>query len=302
MSIQYDGKSPGKLWYFWQNTKAMLKTPFQYQTEKDAKVAGKHVGKFAGIAIATSVVISVPIIAALPIVPMLVSLAGFSWAIHHGWQGVQKIRMLKSSSYVHGYVRDQENKWLHRKADGNVFKRTWKSLKEKVSGISAKIPLPVVKAGKWLGLAAAAVGAAGAAALGLSYAGLPLFSTGSTAAAELGGIAQAGAVVGLSAAAAVATVTGLAIAAIPVGLAINAWCRKTAYARDPARSLFKKPAAKPKADGPIDQGVVFSPKAASFDFNDNAPGQSESLSEERKNAAEARAQNRKRGGRDNRFT
>ncbi|TAL37276.1 MAG: hypothetical protein EPN97_05465 [Alphaproteobacteria bacterium] len=301
MSIQYDGKSPGKFWYFMQKTKALMRTPFEYTTRNDAKKAGKDVGYFVGAAAVTSAVLAVPIIAALPLVPTLISLVGFSVAINYGWQGFQKLRMLAKSSFVYGYVREKENQWLHNKADGNFLQRGLKSVKDKIAGFGAKIPLPLVKAGKWLGITAAVGGAIAAVGAGLSYAGVPAFSTGAAATSILGGIAQAGAVVGLSAAAAVGTLSVLALAAVPLGILAAGWCRKTAYARDPDRPVFKKP---PPGAPPIDRGQVFSPKAAAFEFNDNSPKATpvdDGLSEERKKAAEQRAANRKRGGSSNRF-
>lgn len=304
MAVKYDGKSPGKLWYFWQNTKALAQTPFQYATAADAKKAGKDIGMFAGIATGTSIVLSVPVIAALPVVPLLLSLAGFSWALHHGWQGFHKMRALKNSSFVYSYVRSKEDQWVERKAKGNIFKRTLKSVKDKVNTIKNAIPLPLVKAGKWLGFAAAGIGAVAGAAAGLSYAGLPAFSTGATATAILGGIAQAGAIVGLSAAAAVATVTGLALAAVPVGILAARWCSSTAHARDPNRPVFGK-AKTPAGGQPIEQGEVFKPKSASFEFNGNsttATPVNDDMSEARKKAAAQRAANRARGGRGNRFS
>jgi hypothetical protein len=303
MSVQYEGKSPNKLWYFWQNTKALARTPFEYTTQRDARKAGKDVAIFIAAAAATSVVLGVPIIAALPVLPSLISIAGSLTASIFAWQGFQKIRALKNSSFVYGCVRESENKWLHRKADGNVFKRGLKSIKDKISSIGSKIPLPLIKGGKWLGIAAAAAGAIAAIGAGLSYAGIPAFSTGATATTILGSIAQAGAVIGLSAAAATATVTGLALLAIPVGLAASAWCRKTAYTHDPNRPVFKKPSSGAQ---PIDRGQVFSSKAASFEFNANSstatPVNDDALTEQRKKAAEQRANNRKRGGNSNRFT
>jgi hypothetical protein len=304
MSIKYDGKSPSKLWYFWQNTKAMMRTPFEYSTQKDAKKAGKDLGIFVGAAAVTQGVLSIGMIAALPLAPTLISLVGFSVAITYGWQGFQKMRALKSSSFVYGYVREKENQWLHKKADGNALQRGLKSVKDKIKNFGASIPLPLVKAGKWIGAGLAAAGAAVGIGAGLSYAGVPAFSTGAAATSILGGIAHAGAVVGLSAAAAVATVTGIAVAAIPVGIAATVWCRKNAYARNPDRPVFKKP---PSGGQPIDRGQVFTPKAkaASFEFNTSSNtaeptnNNSSDLSEERKRAAEAR-QSRKRFS-NNRF-
>lgn len=303
MSVKYDGKSPSKLWYFWQNTKALARTPFEYTTHNDAKKAGKDLGIFVGAAAVTQGILSIGMIAALPLAPTLISLVGFSVALTYGWNGFQKCRMLKNSSFVYGYVREKENQWLHKKTDGNSLKRGLKSIKDKVANIGKSIPLPLVKAGKWLGIAAAAVGAATGIGAALSYAGVPAFSTGAAATSILGGIAQAGAIVGLSAAAAVATVTGIAIAAIPLGIMATAWCRKTAYARSPDRPSFKKPST--TGGQPIDRGQVFSPKAASFEFNSTSPSaeatpaNNNELSESRRKAAEERAK-RKRDS-SNRF-
>lgn len=292
MASNYREDKPGKLWLFWQNTKAMMRTPFEYSTQRDAKKAGKDLGIFVGAAAVTQGILSIGMIAALPLAPTLISLVGFSVAITYGWQGVQKIRALKNSNFVYSYVRDKKEKWQRRKTEGNIFKRTLKSVKDKVAGVTAKIPLPLVKAGKWIGAGLAAAGAAVGIGAGLSYAGVPAFTTSVAATGILGGIAQAGAVVGLSAAAAVATVTGIAVAAIPLGLAAAAWCRKTAYARNPDRPMFKKPPTNPQ---PIDKGQVFSPKAASFEFNTSSEpttsqpaSNNNELSETRRKAAEAR--------------
>src|SRR5476649_2024335 len=108
MAVQYEGKSPGKLWKFWQKTKALAQTPFQYSTARDAQRMGKDGGISIGAAALTSVVLGVHIIAALPILPMLISVAGFSVCATFGWRAIQKGMGLSRSGFVTGYVRKKE--------------------------------------------------------------------------------------------------------------------------------------------------------------------------------------------------
>jgi len=185
------------------------------------------------------------------------------------------------------------------------------------AGIQAKldkIPLGVVKAAKWAGLALAAVGAVAATGGALNYAAIPAISANATTLAVLGGIAKAGALIGLTATAAVGTVVGLAVAAIPVGILLSVSARKAVYRREAEGKSFKpskqpKAAPTPQDTTPISKGVVFGPKSGqSFDFNDNAPppaappaASADNLSEERRKAAEERAAARKNKGNSNRF-
>jgi hypothetical protein len=295
MSVRYDGQSPGKLWYFWQKTKALAQTPFHYETQGQAKQIGKNMGIFVGAAAVTQLVLSVSIIAALPLVPTLLSLAGFSTALYFGWNGVRQIGALAKSSFVHGSVRQSEDKWLERKQKGNVLQRTLKSVKDGVAKLADKIPLPLAKAGKWLGLGAAGVGAVAAVGAGLHYLGVPGLAAGSAVATS---VATAGAAIGLTAAATVAVVAGLAVAAIPLGILAAASLKASVARRAPDRPTFGKPKGPkpPSNDNGADRNTVFQPKATSVEFNNSAPKEDDGLSEQRRKAAEARAANKSRRG------
>lgn len=294
MSVRYDGKSPSKLWYFWQKTKAMAQTPFHYETQGEAKKIGKNMGIFVGAAAATQLVLSVSIIAALPLVPTLISLAGFSTALYFGWNGVRQIGQLAKSSFVYGSVRQSEDKWLERKQKGNVLERTLKNVKDGVAKLADKIPLPLAKAGKWLGFGAAGVGAVAAVGAGLHYLGVPGLAAGSAVATT---VASAGAAIGLTAAATVAVVAGLAVAAIPLGILAAASLKASVNRRAPNKPTFGKPKGPkpPSNDDGGDKNVVFQPKATSVEFNNSAP-KDDGLSEERRKAAEQRAANKQRRG------
>ncbi|MEZ0260157.1 MAG: hypothetical protein ACAH80_04065 [Alphaproteobacteria bacterium] len=294
MSVRYDGKSPGKLWYFWQKTKAMAQTPFHYETQGEAKKIGKNMGIFVGAAAATQIVLGVGIIAALPLLPTLISLAGFSTALYFGWNGVRQIGPLAKSSFVYGSVREAEDKWLERKQKGNVLQRTLKNVKDGVAKLADKIPLPLAKAGKWLGFGAAGAGVVAAVGAGLHYLGVPGLAAGSAVATS---VATAGAAIGLTAAATVAVVAGLAVAAIPLGILAAASLKASVNRRAPAeRPTFGKPKGpKPPSNDDGDRNTVFQPKATSVNFNDNAPpAKDDGLTEQRRKAAEARANNKSR--------
>jgi len=306
MAIQYDGKSPSKIWYAWQRTKALATSFGDYSVGKDSKAAAKNGGMTLGSAIAYGLTNSY----LLPFIPIpgigLIASVGASIAVwHFGMKTYRKIKTVNSSNYVYNYVRQKEYAWEAKKARKPLLQRIKANLKAKAD----KIPLPVVKTAKWLGIAAAVVGATVATGGALNALGVPGIAGSTTAATILGGIAKAGALVGLTATAAAGTVIGLAVAAIPVGIAVMVVARNAAIHRDPNRPSFKpKPPAPPSNDDktPISKGVVFSAeKGSSFTFNDNAAPSVDSsapeapaMSEARKAAAAARA-NRKKGG--NRF-
>ncbi len=264
MGIQYDGKSPGKLWYFWQTTKALLQTPFNHTTRKDAGRFGIDAGKTVGVLAAANVALMIPVIAATPILPWVVGGLAITFGFKWGREAWQKFGALKETSFVSSYVRTQETKWYERKKAGNVFTRLKNSVKNAVTGLFAKIPTGVLKAAKWLGIAGAVTGLAGAT-VGLlgQFAAIPALAPVMTA------IVEAGAAIGLTAGVAVGVAIGAAALAIPVGLGVFVASRNAVAARDPEASPFKF--KKPAADGtPIEQGKVFEGRSQSFDFNDNS--------------------------------
>ena len=298
MGIQYDGKSPGKLWYFWQSTKALLQTPFNHTTRKDAGRFGIDAGKTVGVLAVGNIALMVPIIAATPILPWVVGGLAIMFGFKYGREAWQKFSALKETSFVSSYVREQESKWFERKKAGNVLTRIKNSIKNTIGGAFNKIPLGVIKAAKWLGIAGAVTGLAGAT-VGLlgQFAAIPALAPVMTA------IVEAGAAIGLTAGIAVGVAIGAAALAIPAGIGVFVASRNAVAARNPEASPFKF--KKPAPDGaPIEQGKVFEGRSQSFDFNDNAPppppvqtADADAITVARRKAAEERAKNK--GRRDN---
>ena len=309
MAIRYDGKSPGNLWYFWQKTKALMKTPFDYTTRKDAGRFGKDVGIGVGALAGANLLLGVPILAATPILPWVIGFAGIMTGFHFGRNAWNKFKGLKETALVTNYVHQQEEKWYDRQKRGPLLKRIKEGFKAKM-----KLPLPLVKAAKWLGLGGATAGVAGATAGALSYAGVPAFATSATATTILSGIAQAGALVGLTAATATAVAVGAAVLAIPAGIGVFVAARNAVIRRNPDKPSFGVPKKQEPSGEPIEKGQVFTAeKGNSFDFNETAEkpaakkeapppaNDDDGMSEARRKAAEERARNRKNRGGGPRF-
>jgi hypothetical protein len=317
MPVQYDGQSPSRLWKVWQKTKAFAKSPFEPSVARSARAAGRNGAYTAGTGLGWSLAHTY----VLGSIPLATTLLGWVIAIPaviglgvFGYKTYKNLKDVNRSSFMSSYVRKQQDKWLDRKKNGNAVKQGIKSVRDRLSRLvrpfthpGESLPLPLVKAGKFLGYAAAAAGLALSAAAGLSYAGVPAFSTGATAATVLGGVAHVGALVGLTATAAVATATGLAIAAIPLGIAAAFWCRKTAYARDDVHSVFSRSFKSLKSDDAPDTGSPApAPKPAANTFNAAAPAATtpaadSSLDADRQKAAAKRAADRQRRTGGNRF-
>ncbi len=295
MGVQYDGKSPGKGWYFWQKTKALAKTPFNHTTRKDAGRFGKDAGITAGILVGANIALSIPVLMAAPILPWVIGAAAITFAFKYGRDAWSKFGALKQTAAVTNYVREQENNWYEKQARKPLLTRIKDGFRKKVDAI----PAPVIKTLKFAGLALAVAGLAtgGAIALG-AFAVVPALVPFAAA------VVQAGAAIGLSATAATATAIGLsALAAPAAGIAAYTTSNASVLRRDPANSPFKfqKPSQTQK---PISQGEVFTPGAngKSFDFNTEAKPETPTndnaaQNEQRRKAAEERAKNKK--NRDN---
>lgn len=309
MAVQHDGKSPGKLWYAWQKSKALSKSFFDYTTEKDARAGAKSAGISLGTLAGSSAVFHyVAVLAAVPLLPTVVGLVAGTVAINFGMKAFRKFQLVNNSPMVYNYVRQQEYKWVDRKTRKPLGQR----LKAGIVAKLDKIPLGVVKAAKWAGVALAGLGAVATTGGLLNYAGIPAISSSPAMLTVLGGIAKAGALVGLTATAAVGTAVGIAVAAIPLGVLLAVKSRDAVYRRSNEGQSFKpskQPKTPPVTQGnePISKGVVFGLKSGqSFDFNDNAPpaqppAASAEISDARRQAAEARAAARKNKGNSNRF-
>lgn len=290
MSVSYNGKQPGKLWYFWQKTKALLQTPINHTTRKDAGRFGLDAGKTVGVLAVGNFALMVPVIAATPILPWVVGGVALYFAFKYGRNAWEKFKGLRETAFVSNYVREKESQWYENKKNGNVLSRALKSIKDKFT----KIPQVAIKAAKWLGLTAAVTGLAGATAGLLGHFGVvpalaPVIET----------IVAVGAGLGLTAGVAVGVAIGAAALAIPVGLGVFVAARNATAASGSKESPYKF--KKPAEDGqPIEEGRVFEGKSKSFDFNDNAPAKkddSSALTEARRKAAAEREKNKSR--RDN---
>ncbi len=295
MGVQYDGKSPGKGWYFWQKTKALARTPFNHTTRKDAGRFGKDAGITVGVLAGANIALGIPVLMAAPILPWVIGATAIFFAFKHGRAAWSKFGALKETAAVTNYVREQENNWYEKQVRKPLLTRIKDGFKKKVDAI----PAPVIKTLKFAGLALAVAGVAtgGAIALG-AFALVPALAPFAAA------VVQAGAAIGLTATAATATAIGISALAVPAaGVATYTTSNASILRRDPASSPFKfqKPSQTQK---PISQGEVFSPGAngKSFDFNDEAKpatptANDNSQNEARRKAAEERAKNKK--NRDN---
>ncbi len=295
MGVQYDGKSPGKGWYFWQKTKALAMTPFNHTTRNDAGRFGKDAGITSLFLIGGNLLLSVPVLMAAPIVPWVIGFAAITGAFKFGRDAWNKFGALKETAAVTNYVREQENKWYEKKVRKPLLTRIKEGFKKKVDAI----PAPVIKTLKFAGLALAVAGLATGGAIALGAFGLvPALAPFAAA------IVEAGAAIGLTATAATATAIGVSALAVPAaGVATFTASSASILRRDPANSpfKFKKPSENAK---PISQGEVFSPGAngKSFEFNDGAKPEAptandNAANEQRRKAAEERAKNKK--NRDN---
>lgn len=291
MGVQFNGKSPSKLWYVAQTTKAMMMTPFNHTTRKDAGRLGKNAAIITGSLIAANFLMGVPLIGGT-ILSWVVGGAAITATFHFGRKGWEQFKGLKETAFVSNYVREQENKWYERKKNGNVFTRALNSVKEKF----AKIPAAVKQVAKWGGLATAvaALGAGAAGALG-HFGVVPALAPFAEAVIGIGVAA------GLTATVAAGVALGAAVVAIPVGLGVFRAASKSLDAANPGSKpgFFKRPAPDGK---PISEGTVFTGEAKSFDFNDNAaPKKDDALAKQRAAAAEARNKNKQRRDNSNKF-
>ena len=263
MKPQYEGRSPGRLWYMWQHTKAFAQTLVSKATRPDAKSFGKNTAFSTGSLLAAGFIYSNITMLGLP---TLVLCAGIVVGGFFGVKAFHDARGLNGSSVHLNYIRDRENKWL---------------VKQSRPKLLARIKAFFTKTGTVLGYGLAAAGAALATAATLQYTGVISSAVLTTA---LGSIA----------AVSLPVVIGVAAAAIPLGIAAALLCRKATR-----RLLGIKPPEKKsffyKAPQ-NDNKVVVNNKniTSSFTHSATVKKQETKLSEDRLKAAEARKANRKR--------
>lgn len=282
MALRHEGVSPSKFWYTWQKTKGILKTFPDKNYGKDAKVMLRHAGLAAGAALGGCALASLLYIPLL--IPFVSSLAATAGTGFFGYQAYNKIKILKDSPVVSRYVKEQEKTWLEKKTRAPLLSRMGAFCKR----VFGKALLPVVKAGKWLGIAKATIGTLLGAVGACQLAGMNIIS-----ATALG---AAGASVGLSAGGALIAATAICFVAVPAGIGFSLLCRKAANRlekdfvdRQPeSRSV---PAFKSRLEEKHARSSSPRPAAG---FNAAAPAEQTQLSEERRKVAEERAAQRKR--------
>lgn len=139
MAIQYNGKSPNKLWYGYQNTKAFFKAFGDYTTKREAVSGMKNSGISLGT-LAVAQMIVIPMIAAVPLLPLVVSLASSVAAIHYAFKAFRDFKDVAQSRFVSNEVSAAEDRWAERKARPGLFKRLGNALSKKKEPKAAKAP------------------------------------------------------------------------------------------------------------------------------------------------------------------
>lgn len=122
MAIQYKGKSPNKLWYGYQNTKAFFKAFGDYTTKKDAQNGAKNTGISLGTLFVAHMIV-IPAIASVPFIPLVVSLASSVAAIHYAFKAFRDFKEVGQSRFLAAEVSSAEDRWADNKARPGLLKR-----------------------------------------------------------------------------------------------------------------------------------------------------------------------------------
>ncbi|MCE9507074.1 MAG: hypothetical protein K8R48_02000 [Alphaproteobacteria bacterium] len=268
MKPQYEGRSPGRLWYARQRTKAFISTFRNASTKSEAKSLGKNAGILVGcVATGGFVASNITLLG----IPSLVAGALFVGGAYFGVKGFGNFRSLKRSGAYSNYVRAQEDKWVARQSRPKL---------------GARIKALFTKAGTVLGYALATAGAALATTAGLQMGGV------------ISSVALTTVLGSVAAAVSLPVIIGVAAAAIPLGIIGGIVCRKATR-----RLLGIKPGEKKAAvavktiEAKNDNKTAIKTQSATSSFTTSATvtKPSPELSDERKKAAEERQRNKKKG-------
>jgi hypothetical protein len=267
MKPQYEGRSPGRIWYGWQHTKAFVKTLTSKNTRSGAKSFGKNTGLTAASLTAAVFFSNITFFG----IPSLVMMAGIGVGALCGFKAFRNARALKQSSTHLDYMRNQEDKWV---------------VKQSRPKLGARIKSLFTKTGTVLGYALATAGAA------LATAGI-LQSTG-----VISSIALTTMLGSIAAAVSLPVIIGVAAAAIPLGIIGGIVCRKATRRLLGIKPAEKKSAAPYKSiEAKNDNKTAVKNQSATSSFTSSAAvtKPSTELSDERKKAAEDRQRNKKKG-------
>ena len=141
--IEYNGKRPNKFWYAAVKAAAML-TSF---TDKNARQDGLQFLKHAGISLgvlALGFYVVAPLVAAVPLAPIVVTLASsavaFHFAIHKAWPALRKVY---DSGYCNYFVDKAEQAWLKRQKRPSLFSRAKETFQRQEKASVPKAPFKI---------------------------------------------------------------------------------------------------------------------------------------------------------------
>lgn len=253
MIPKYNGKTPGRFWYFRQRTAAFIGALAAKPNRADAKGFGRNTSLAIG-SLATGIFVFSNV--TLVGVPTIVLGVGLVLGSAFGIKARRDFKDLKRSSTYLNSMRARENKWLAQ---------------QKKPKLLARIGAGFTRLGAAIGWTLAAAGAALGTAAGLQAGGVISATALSTV---LGGAATA---VSLPA---LITVGALAV---PAGIVAAITCRRA------TRRLLGTSSVKKKAAAPVQsintQASTFTAKPVANDFSQSA---APAISEERKRAQNAR--------------
>lgn len=162
MTIEFEGKSPGKIWYAWQRAKSLgqifVNKDLRNSVKSTALSATSAIGvPVAGLYLSPFAMI-VPFLGPIAVLGVTGGIGAFMC-----WKTYKNARDLKNSNVFSNYIRQQEYEWHDRKKTAAAAKMTDSARKSRAF---------ILKAGAVAGYALAALGGTGAIVGGLQYAGV----------------------------------------------------------------------------------------------------------------------------------
>src|SRR5690606_13939554 len=93
-----------------------------YTTKREAQAGLKNTGISLGTLFVAQMIV-IPAIAAVPFVPLVLSLASSVFAIHYGIKAFYDFKNVAQSRFVANEVSAAEDRWADRQARPGFFKR-----------------------------------------------------------------------------------------------------------------------------------------------------------------------------------
>ena len=273
MSVSYEGKSPGKLWYFWQKTKGI------FATKQQKPLVGAGAG--TGVSATATYLVTQQIGFVLAYLPIATAGLG-GMAAYQAFRAVRpsegdikkrgstQARWTSAAKYAGAaaaafLLTPVLTSWVSIgavAATAYFGLRTYRSWQEGAKSTSVRnyvrdqettwlnhkknggiknalrrlknhIKTAALQGGKWGGFTAAAAGLAASGLAAAQYAGAAILPA-ATSGSIVGTITAAGAAIGLGATAAVYGAVAIAAAVIPVGIVAGLVCRNKLRESAPA--------------------------------------------------------------------